>query len=412
MSESAWKLIVESYERELKNAKTPEEKARWQAAIDESLNEANKEFIISEGSIKSTRQEKVAEKARRISSAKNKKALEDVPGLIEEGKITYFPGHRQPDSNEAELLQSQFSQEREAQAKPKRINQDRDALAAAEDEADAIFERNREGKYVRTNGRGVPLSQPQPAPKVVNATNARTAEERQAILDASAARRQAAIDAGAARSNTPKPTSDSKQSVLNSIDRRQAAIDRARAKNQQKQVYDGVPEFETTGMPEADWTPLDDFSGNFVDDFVDNFENNPFHSYDDLLVPSHIDDVISSGERLAAVDQIGAELSPFRRRALSAVEQTMDLVADISHTAKSSTTAGVIEDIIPQTISNLKPVVQKIKNHNTAEHIIESMRVAQGAVKSMSRGKQAAIGIGSFAAIGAVSNKSLKKRRG
>jgi len=386
MSESAWKLIVESYERELKNAKTPEEKARWQAAIDESLNEANKEFIISEGSIKSTKQEKVAEKARRISSAKNKKALEDVPGLIEEGKITYFPGHRQPNKDGP------------------------DAFAAAEDEADAIFERNREGKYVRTNGHGVP--QPQPAPKVVNATNARTAEERQAILDASAARRQAAIDAGSSRSNTPKPASDSTQSVLNSIDKRQAARDRARVKNQQKQVYDGVPEFETT-----------DFAGNFednpfhsiddfVDDFAGNFEDNPFHSLDDLLVPSHIDDVIPSGDRLAVVDQIGAELSPFRRRALSAVEQTMDLVADISHTAKSSTTAGVIEDIIPQTISNLKPVVQKIKNHNTAEHIIESMRVAQGAVKSMSRGKQAAIGIGSLAAIGAVSNKSLKKRRG
>lgn len=144
-----------------------------------------------------------------------------------------------------------------------------------------------------------------PAPKVVNATNAKTAEEKQAFLEA-----------------------------------------RARAKNQQKQVYDGVPEFETTGMPESDWTPLDDmkFSDDFVDDFAGNFEDNPFHSVDDLLVPSHIDDVIPSGDRLAVVDQIGAELSPFRRRALSAVEQTMDLVAQVSHDAKTGTVGNTIQN--------------------------------------------------------------------
>jgi len=187
-----------------------------------------------------------------------------------------------------------------------------------------------------------------PAPKVVNATNAKTAEERQAFLDAIAARRQAAIDAGSSRSNTPKPASDSTQSVLNSIDKRQAARDRARVKNQQKQVYDGVPEFETTdfagNFEDNPFHSVDDFSDNFVDDFAGNFEDNPFHSLDDLLVQSHIDDVIPSGSRLAVVDQIGAELSPFRRRALSAVEQTMDLVADISHDAKTGTVGNTIQN--------------------------------------------------------------------
>ena len=403
MSESAWELIVKSYEQELKNAKTPEEKARWQAAIDASLNETNKEIIISEGSIKSTRQEKAAQKAARIERAKNKKALEDVPGLIEEGKITFFPGHRQPDSNEAELLQSQFSQEREALARPKRINQDRDALAAAEEESNAMLKRDREARNAKTSN---PANKP--APKTVNATNARTAEERQAILDASAARRQAAIDAGSSRSNTPKPAPNVPQGVLNGIDRRQAARDRARAKNQQRQVYDGVPEFETTGMPESGWTPLDDFADDFVDDFAGNFEDNPFHSVDDLLVPSHIDDVIPSGDRLAVVDQIGAELSPFRRRALSAVEQTMDLVAQVSHDAKTGTVGNAIQDLVPK----LKNGITSAKGSSTADLIIKNMKLAQGKVSGMSRAQQAAVGVGSLAAIGVASNRKLKERRG
>ena len=352
MSESAWELIVKSYERELKNAKTPEEKARWQAAIDASLNETNKEFIISEGSIKSTRQEKVAQKAARIERAKNKKALEDVPGLIEEGKITYFPGYRQPDKAEAEAAIEQGREAYNAEVKrdiDRTVSSVResnpvtakniDALAAAEDEADAMLKRDREARNAKTSN---PANKP--APKAVNATNARTAEERQAILDASAARRQAAIDAGSSRSNTPKPAPNVPQGVLNGIDRRQAARNRDYLRNQQRQVYDGVPEFETTGMPESGWTPLDDFADDFVDDFAGNFEDNPFHSVDDLLVPSHIDDVIPSGDRLAVVDQIGAELSPFRRRALSAVEQTMDLVAQVSHDAKTGTVGNTIQN--------------------------------------------------------------------
>ena len=270
-----------------------------------------------------------------------------------------------------------------------------------------MLKRDREARNAKTSN---PVNKP--APKAVNATNARTAEERQAILDASAARRQAAIDAGSSRSNTPKPAPNVPQGVLNGIDRRQAARDRARAKNQQKQVYDGVPEFETTdfvgNFEDNPFHSVDDF----VDDFAGNFEDNPFHSVDDLLVPSHIDDVIPSGDRLAVVDQIGAELSPFRRRALSAVEQTMDLVADISHTAKSSTTAGVIEDIIPQTISNLKPVMENIKNHSTSTLIINSMKVARETVKNTSTGRKAAVGVGSLAAIGVVSNRKLKERRG
>ena len=48
------------------------------------------------------------------------------------------------------------------------------------------------------------------------------------------------------RSNTPKPVSDSKQSVLNSIDKRQAARDRTRAKNQQKIDSGGVPKNKST----------------------------------------------------------------------------------------------------------------------------------------------------------------------
>jgi hypothetical protein len=530
MSESAWELIVKSYEQELKNAKTPEEKARWQAAIDASLNETNKEIIISEGSIKSTRQEKAAQKAAKIERAKNKKALEDVPGLIEEGKITYFPGHRQPDSNEAELLQSQFSQEREAQqARPKRISQDIDALAAAEDESNAMLQRDREARNAKTSN-----SANKPAPKTVNATNARTAEERQAILDSIAARRQAAIDAGSSRSNTPKPAPNVPQGVLNGIDRRQAAIDRARDRNQQKkqpivkvnelpeQVYDGVPDFETPDMVGADWTPLDDFAENFEDDFVENFEDNPFHA---------VDDALPTEKRLAKVDQIGKDLAaeaeakakkraqknaeraenirkdleitkkerieqilnrephpgeainariksgeisledlsmkeysqwenlladqanehggfstmhgskpmvspstapkvvagsvpptkitPFRAmvgranaRGMSALEDTMDLVADISHNARTSNTTGAIGDFIPQTISNLKPVVENIKAHSTSKLIIKNMKEAQAVVANMSNKKRAAIGVGSLAAIGAASNRKLKERRG
>jgi hypothetical protein len=87
MSESAWKLIVESYERELKNATTEAEKARWQAAIDASLTEANKQEIIESGSIKATAAEKADKKARQAENARRKKAIDDIPDLIERGKI-------------------------------------------------------------------------------------------------------------------------------------------------------------------------------------------------------------------------------------------------------------------------------------------------------------------------------------
>jgi len=40
------------------------------------------------------------------------------------------------------------------------------------------------------------------------------------------------------------------------------------------------------------------------------------------------------------------------------------------------------------------------------------MKLAQGKVSGMSRAKQAALGAGSLAALGAVSNRRLKERRG
>ena len=289
-----------------------------------------------------------------------------------------------------------------------------------------------------------------------------------------------------------------------------------------KQVYDGIPDFETT-----------DFVGNFednpfhsaddfVDDFVENFETNPFDP---------VDDALPTGQRLAKVDQIGKDLAseaeaktkkraqknaqkqeliqkdleitkktrieeilnrephpgeainariksgeisledlsmkeysqwenlladqynehhgfptmhgskpmispstapkvvagsvpptkmtPFRAmlgranaRGMSALEDTMDLVADISHNARTSNTTGAIGDFIPQTISNLKPVMQNIKNSSTSTMIIDSMKLAQETVANMSNKKRAAIGVGSLAAIGAASNRKLKERRG
>lgn len=121
----------------------------------------------------------------------------------------------------------------------------------------------------------------------------------------------------------------------------------------------------------------------------------------------------------AAEEVLATKSTPFRNilnkantRGMAALEQTMDLVADISQGAKTGNAVGAIGDFIPQTMSNLKPVVQNIKNHSTAQHIIEGMKVAQGKVSGMSRGKQAAIGIGSLAGIGAISNRNLKERRG
>lgn len=87
MSESAWNVIIKAYQRELEQAKTPEEKARWQAAIDQSLTEANKEAIIAEGSVRQTPEQK----AGRVKAAKTKKAMADYPRLVEEGKIKVFP---------------------------------------------------------------------------------------------------------------------------------------------------------------------------------------------------------------------------------------------------------------------------------------------------------------------------------
>jgi hypothetical protein len=86
MSESAWQVIIKAYERELANAKTPEEAARWQAAIDNSLTEANKEVIVSEGRVRPTPEQK----ARRIELGKEKAAVADQQRLIDEGRINIF----------------------------------------------------------------------------------------------------------------------------------------------------------------------------------------------------------------------------------------------------------------------------------------------------------------------------------
>jgi hypothetical protein len=107
-------------------------------------------------------------------------------------------------------------------------------------------------------------------------------------------------------------------------------------------------------------------------------------------------------------------------RGMSALEDTMDLVADISYNARTSNTSGIIGDLIPQTISNLKPVVQNIKNHSTSKNIIKNMGVAQDLVKdskyyksvSKSRGQQIALGASVLAGIGVASNRNLKERRG
>jgi hypothetical protein len=87
MSESAWQVIIKAYERELANAKTPEEAARWQAAIDNSLTEANKEIIVSEGRVRPTAEQK----ARKIELGKEKAAVADQQRLIDEGRIKIFP---------------------------------------------------------------------------------------------------------------------------------------------------------------------------------------------------------------------------------------------------------------------------------------------------------------------------------
>jgi hypothetical protein len=107
-------------------------------------------------------------------------------------------------------------------------------------------------------------------------------------------------------------------------------------------------------------------------------------------------------------------------RGMSALEQTMDLMADISHGAKTGNATGAIGDFIPQTMSNLKPVVQNIKNHSTSQNIIKNMKVAQNLVKdtnyyksvSKSKGQQIALGASVLAGIGVASNRKLKERRG
>lgn len=178
MSESAWKLIVESYQRELKNATTPEEKARWQAAIDASLTEANKREIIENGSIKSTPQEKAVEKARKIARAKDKKALDDVPRLIEEGKITAFPGYIQ--TTEDEIIKG------EIKSNPIEKSIEESEPMTAAQRRQAAIDRGKNKKVTNTSNQ-------------INPSSARNPEERQAILEANEARKQAIIDATKAR---------------------------------------------------------------------------------------------------------------------------------------------------------------------------------------------------------------------
>lgn len=94
-------------------------------------------------------------------------------------------------------------------------------------------------------------------------------------------------------------------------------------------------------------------------------------------------------------------------RGMSALEQSMDLVADISHGAKSSATAGVIEDLIPKVTAPFKTYAS-----GTADLIIDGMKLAQKNVGKLGKTGQIGLAVGSLAAIGAVSNRSLKKRRG
>ena len=86
----------------------------------------------------------------------------------------------------------------------------------------------------------------------------------------------------------------------------------------------------------------------------------------------------------------------------------MDLVAQVSHDAKTGTVGNAIQDLVPK----LKNGITSAKGSSTADLIIKNMKLAQGKVSGMSRAQQAAVGVGSLAAIGVASNRKLKERRG
>lgn len=132
-----------------------------------------------------------------------------------------------------------------------------------------------------------------------------------------------------------------------------------------------------------------------------NFKNTVVS--DDIITP------LSSAEGLDIVENIGREVGPLETRGLNALDETMGLIANVSSKAKSNKATSAASEVI----ASITPVLKSIKSSTTTSNIIKSMKEAQmvTAIGSMSRGKQIGLAAGSLAAIGAVSNRSLNKRR-
>jgi len=378
MSESAWELIVKAYERELKNAKTPEEKARWQAAIDQSLTQTNRDYIVSEGSISTTPQEKAARKAAKIEKEKQIRAFRDKDRLIKEGKFRILS----PEEADRELINSTFP----GTGKTVQPKVDKPVQPKV-------------GKPVQSKT-NKPV-QPKTAAPV------KTPEERQAIVAAGEARKQAAIDAAKARDAA---RASKKTPVVS--DKKTPVISDKGAPDELGDLFDDVIDHVVTEPDEsylASFDTLTDDVGSYIDDAAGVVDDVPGVAFEDLPTvarPSGPDKLASLG---TVVDDLTSGPTKPKRmfpgltaKVQSVLEQTVDLAVDVSNDiSKGSSTVG----------TRTKAVSNVVRKSSTVKEIIKNLDQAKAVVSGLSTKQKTGYTLGALGTIGALSSRRRDERR-
>lgn len=368
MSETAWQVIVKAYQRELENASTPEEKARWQAAIDQSLSQANKEVIVGEGSVRTTPEQR----ARRIELGKEKKAVADQPRLIQEGKIKIVPAEES-----ANLLAEDAAAVNSRRRPP--------VVAAAE----PVVEK------------------PKNVPKPVVARNNVTDEQRAANLSAAEQRKQAAIDRAKSKRPAAAPPVPKPAPVQNLIpdDIGAGFDDISFTSSIDDESYLASFESMSDGpIPES-----------YFDDLIDDI---PPTSSLDLEGAIPVATRPTGAEKLGAlgdvVDDLTAGPGPkkkvmfpeFTARVKSVIEQGAELAADVSNDVSKGT--GFTTDRATKAASGVRNFVGANK---TTKAVIKGLDDAKAVMSGLGTKTKIGIGIGTLGAIGAYSSADRNRRR-
>jgi hypothetical protein len=206
---------------------------------------------------------------------------------------------------------------------------------------------------------------------------------------------------------------------MTAAERRQAAIDRGKAKGSKKAAKKPVIKnsppigFDDDYLTDDYLASLDEvMSGGpppIDDDYLSSLgEAKVVRHEPTSVIGEAVEEV---GERFEPVAREVAEtvakkpMSPLEQRVKAAVIQAVDLAADISSDmSKSRSTLKTVR-------GEVGAVGEMLVSSQTAQNVISSMEKARGVVSGLSRNKKIGYTLGGLGAIGAVTNRSRDKRR-